>query len=72
MRGRHHDLPTWIGGFGYDPLFLVSGTDQTMAELSEAEKNRVSHRARAARELAPLLESVLRGHNALVERLERR
>ncbi len=35
------------GGFGYDPLFLVDGFDRTMAELTLAEKNSVSHRARA-------------------------
>lgn len=34
-------------GFGYDPLFFVSGFGRTMAELTDAEKNRVSHRARA-------------------------
>jgi len=41
------------GGFGYDPLFLVEGTSQTMAELSLEEKNRVSHRARAVRAIIP-------------------
>jgi XTP/dITP diphosphohydrolase len=35
------------GGFGYDPLFLVPATGRTAAELEAAEKNRVSHRARA-------------------------
>ena len=35
------------GGFGYDPLFLVNGFEQSMAELTLAEKNRVSHRAQA-------------------------
>ena len=36
------------GGFGYDPIFVLAGMDKTMAELSEQEKNQVSHRARAA------------------------
>lgn len=35
------------GGFGYDPIFLLDDMDQTMAELSEETKNRLSHRARA-------------------------
>lgn len=48
------------GGFGYDPLFVVEGQDgRTMAELSDQEKNRVSHRACAVRALRPLLLSVL-------------
>lgn len=42
------------GGFGYDPLFrLPSG--QTMAELSEAEKNRISHRAQAMKRMRETL-----------------
>ncbi|MCL2724270.1 MAG: RdgB/HAM1 family non-canonical purine NTP pyrophosphatase [Polyangiaceae bacterium] len=38
-------------GFGYDPLFVVEGGDRTMAELSDDEKNHVSHRARALAKL---------------------
>ena len=52
--------PRGSGGFGYDPIFVVEGTDRTMAELGEDEKNRVSHRARAFAALRPLLERVLR------------
>ncbi len=40
------------GGFGFDPLFIVAGGDVTAAEMPEAEKNRVSHRAQALAELA--------------------
>jgi XTP/dITP diphosphohydrolase len=43
------------GGFGYDPIFLVADRGHTMAELSEAEKNRISHRARAVQALLPTL-----------------
>jgi len=46
-------------GFGYDPVFLVSGTGKTMAEMSLEEKNRLSHRARAVKGLQPRLEELL-------------
>jgi XTP/dITP diphosphohydrolase len=40
-----------FGGFGYDPVFLVEGTGKTMAELSTEEKNHISHRGQAVRQL---------------------
>jgi XTP/dITP diphosphohydrolase len=42
------------GGFGYDPLFFVTGdaAGRTMAELAPEEKNRISHRARALAKMA--------------------
>jgi XTP/dITP diphosphohydrolase len=51
------------GGFGYDPAFLpVDMPDgRTMAELSDAEKDAISHRGRAARELLAWLRSEERG-----------
>ena len=47
--GKITRTPRGSGGFGYDPLFLVDGTDKTMAELTEDEKNRISHRATRVR-----------------------
>ncbi len=43
------------GGFGYDPLFYIPHCGQTMAQLSEAVKNRISHRARALQAALPIL-----------------
>jgi XTP/dITP diphosphohydrolase len=45
------------GGFGYDPIFVPAGLHQTFAELLPAEKNRLSHRARAAAQLAAFLKT---------------
>jgi XTP/dITP diphosphohydrolase len=45
------------GGFGYDPLLYLPDRGRTVAELGEAEKNRISHRAKAARAIAALLAS---------------
>jgi XTP/dITP diphosphohydrolase len=53
--------PRGTNGFGYDPLFIVAGTGQTAGELSPAEKNRISHRALAARRLLELLHGEDRG-----------
>jgi len=49
--GRIADHPRGGGGFGYDPLFVPRGMSMTSAELSPAEKNRLSHRAQALRKL---------------------
>jgi XTP/dITP diphosphohydrolase len=49
------------GGFGYDPVFLLSELRKTMAELSMEEKNRLSHRARAVMLAKPILEKLLSG-----------
>jgi XTP/dITP diphosphohydrolase len=57
------------GGFGYDSLFVVAGTQKTMAELDASEKNRLSHRALAFSALGPLLDKVLFERAAQVARV---
>jgi XTP/dITP diphosphohydrolase len=47
------------GGFGYDPIFLLPESGQTMAELADEEKNRISHRARAILASLPILERLM-------------
>ena len=54
--------PRGSGGFGYDPLFLDPALGRTGAELSAEQKNRVSHRAKALRELFAKL-SALAAHS---------
>jgi XTP/dITP diphosphohydrolase len=55
LRGSMAERPRGSGGFGYDPAFVPADTGaddrRTMAELEPAEKDAISHRGRAAREL---------------------
>ena len=44
-----------MSGFGYDPVFLPDGFDRTFAEMSEEEKNSISHRGRAIRQMMDFL-----------------
>jgi XTP/dITP diphosphohydrolase len=53
--GRIGFGPRGRGGFGYDPLFLPTGFEESFAELGESTKNRLSHRSKA---LAKLKESL--------------
>jgi XTP/dITP diphosphohydrolase len=47
--------PRGTRGFGYDPMFLPLGRDQTFGEMDPAEKHRISHRAEAFRKLVAAL-----------------
>ncbi|MEH1013479.1 RdgB/HAM1 family non-canonical purine NTP pyrophosphatase [Micromonospora sp. CPCC 206060] len=57
--GRLLRTPRGEGGFGYDPIFLGDGQTRTNAELTPDEKDAVSHRGKALRELAKLVAKVL-------------
>jgi XTP/dITP diphosphohydrolase len=47
------------GGFGYDVLFVADGHEQTTAELSVEDKDAISHRGKALRQIAPLVAELL-------------
>lgn len=47
MYGKIIDAPRGDRGFGYDPLFVMDGESRTVAEMTDEEKNAVSHRAKA-------------------------
>ncbi|MBK8950101.1 MAG: RdgB/HAM1 family non-canonical purine NTP pyrophosphatase [Flavobacteriales bacterium] len=58
VEGRILSAPRGSGGFGYDPLFAPEGEERSFAEMTPGEKNRISHRGRAA---AALLEHLRAG-----------
>jgi XTP/dITP diphosphohydrolase len=57
--GRLICAPRGVGGFGYDPIFELTGLGKTAAELSADEKNRISHRGKALRDLVAQLRTRL-------------
>ena len=65
VEGRIAHAPRGAGGFGYDPIFLLPERGQTMAELADAEKSELSHRARAVRAALPYLDQLLRAGEGL-------
>lgn len=58
-KGSITQEPAGSNGFGYDPIFLVDGRTTTMAELSEEEKNQISHRSQALNQILDVLRTVL-------------
>ena len=56
-RGTILNEAVGTSGFGYDPIFQAEGYNKSMAELSAAEKNQISHRGKALRNFADLLRS---------------
>ncbi len=56
LEGRIAKEPRGLNGFGYDPVFVPIGHEVTLAELPEAVKNKISHRALALAEMRTFLE----------------
>ena len=59
VEGRLIREPRGSGGFGYDPIFLPDGFDQTTAEMTAEAKDAISHRGRAFRALAPFIAAAI-------------
>ncbi|MGA8542545.1 MAG: non-canonical purine NTP pyrophosphatase [Thermoplasmata archaeon] len=55
VRGEISRSPRGRGGFGYDPIFIPTGWDRTFAQGTADEKNAISHRARAIRQVGAAL-----------------
>lgn len=59
VTGRIAHETSGRGGFGYDPVFIPDGYDQNFAEMTEEEKNRISHRYAALQKMTGFLLSLL-------------
>ncbi len=57
VEGTIRNKKAGAGGFGYDPIFQPDGYNQTFAEMTLAQKNSISHRARAVEQLVIFLNS---------------
>jgi XTP/dITP diphosphohydrolase len=61
VHGRLTGSPRGTNGFGYDPIFVPDGFELTTAQMSADAKDKISHRGRALRALAPVIATLLGG-----------
>ena len=59
VKGKITSTPKGVGGFGYDPLFYIPEQEKTFAEMTIEQKNQISHRGIALRNLKRILQSYL-------------
>jgi XTP/dITP diphosphohydrolase len=59
VRGQIATEPVGSGGFGYDPVFYIPRLKRTLAEIAVDEKDRISHRGRAAGRIRPILRQLI-------------
>ncbi len=59
VRGQIAAQPAGRGGFGYDPVFYIPRLGQTLAEIAIDQKDRISHRGRAAGRIRPILRDLI-------------
>lgn len=59
LEGALTTAPRGTNGFGYDPIFVADGYEITTAEMDPADKDKISHRGRALRHLAPIIAALL-------------
>ncbi len=59
VQGRLTREARGANGFGYDPIFVPDGAQMTTAEMTSAAKDKISHRGKALRGLAPIIAAVL-------------
>jgi XTP/dITP diphosphohydrolase len=58
VTGTIAEAPAGEAGFGYDPIFIPDGFNQTFAQMPAAQKNSISHRGRALQQLAAFLKKI--------------
>lgn len=59
INGSITKKPSGDGGFGYDPIFIPNSYDKTFAEMSMDQKNKISHRGKAVRQLIDYLQKLV-------------
>jgi XTP/dITP diphosphohydrolase len=60
LEGKIRNQPTGTNGFGYDPIFEPENSNRTLGELSPSEKDAISHRSKALRNLTPKIRPFLK------------